>query len=133
MVRIGVGSVTDDHEIWVGGKRVKTLWLPGVNNPYLSRHIIPAARAVMGFWSFDGVPVARKADLSGLSAGEFIALNRMLWQSEIAAVHFCRTYGLPASASVKLEGRFFCPRCTRWIISLPCIRCWKGTDDDPDV
>ena len=133
MVRVSVGQIETPDEIWVRGKLVPSFWLPGVSNPYLARHLIIPARGVMGFWSIDGVPIKQKAELTGLSAGEFIRLNRMLWESPTAAIHFCRTYGLPASASVKLEGRFFCPSCKRWIVSLPCIRCWRGKDDDPDV
>lgn len=119
--------------IYVNGKKVKSLWIPGNSRPYLSRHLIEPARACMGFWRQDNIPLEEKAIMSGLLPGEFIAMNRMLLRSEIGAVEFCRIYGVPPSASVKLKKPLRCNSCRALIISLPCIQCCDGPDDDPHV
>jgi hypothetical protein len=118
---------------WVDGKQQISLWIPGNASPYLSRHLIDPVRACIGFWAHDLIPIEDKAEMSGLLPGEFIAMNRMLLESDIGAVRFCKQYGLPPSASVRLRKAFRCKKCRGSIISLPCIQCWKGPDDDPHV
>lgn len=120
-------------EFYVKGKLRRSPWIPGQSNPYLARHLVDPIRAVMGFWGYGGVPISFAAETCGLLPGEFIALNRMLLESDIGAVRFCRRFGLPASASVELKRPFRCKGCGSSLISLPCIQCWNGPDDDPHV
>jgi len=120
-------------QYFLSGKPVKSIWISNVQNPYLARHLIIPARRVIGFWSYHSLAIRDKARVCGLSPGEFIGLNRMLWTCDNVAVSFCRRNGLPASASVSLMSRFNCPECHKPIVSLPCILCWCGEDDDPDV
>lgn len=120
-------------EFYVGGKKLHSFWEPGESSPYLARHLIEPVRATMGFWGHSGIPVILAAECCGLLPGEFIALNRMLFQSDVSAVRFCRQFGLPASASVELKRPLRCRTCGSSLISLPCIMCWNGPDDDPHV
>lgn len=121
------------EKFWVNGKEQSSIWIPGNTGPYLARHLIEPIRACMGFWSHDGLPIEDKADMCGLLPGEFIALNRMLLGLDVGAIRFCKQYGLPPSASVRLKKSFRCKKCRGSIISLPCIQCWGGPDDDPHV
>lgn len=126
-------SLQGGDEYWVGGKRHVSFWQPAIPKPYLCRHLEEPVRAVIGFWRTDTVSVADMAAMSGLLPGEFIAMNRLLVSSDNMAVHFAKRFGLPASASVTLLRAFRCKGCGGTIIRLPCIRCWKGPDDDPHL
>lgn len=118
---------------WVQNQPVDSIWQPGVEDPYLSRHLADPVRVLMGFWHHEYLPIADRAAAAGLFPGEYIALNRMLYTSDEGAVVYCRTWGLPASASVELKKPFRCKGCCGLIDHLPCIQCWSGPDDDPYV
>lgn len=118
---------------WVQNEPVDSIWQPGEERPYLARHLLDPIRVVMGFWAHQGVSVAEMAAAAGLFPGEYIALNRMLLASEQGVILFCKQWGLPASASVKLKTSFRCKCCLGKLSHLPCIRCWNSSDDDPCV
>ena len=119
--------------IWVKNAQIRSPWQAAILRPYLCRHLIDPIRAVMGFWEHPAIPIKDKAAMCGLYAGEFIALNRMLYGSNLGAVRFCLRFELPASASVELKKPFRCAGCGGMIKSLPCVQCWDGPDDDPHV
>jgi len=119
--------------LWVQNEPVYDIWSPWETSPYLARHLIDPIRAVMGFWAQPHVAIADRAEMSGLLAGEYIAVNRMLYTLDVVAVKFCIKHQLPASASVPLKFPFRCKGCGSRLSSLPCIQCWSGPDDDPHV
>lgn len=104
-----------------------------IKDPFLSRHLFPHVRRVMAMWLLTGESIERRSRLCGISAGEFIHLNRILIHCEEPAVAFCRDNGLPVSASVRLEKPVKCPKCGSRLESLPCVMCFSGPDDDIDL
>lgn len=118
---------------WVNNTAVTSIWEPLDTAPYLVRHLQEPIRIVMGFWCHSYVPISDRAEMAGLLPGEYIAINRMLYESEVGAVLFCRRFELPGSASVDLKRPFRCKGCGGLIRRLPCIQCWNGPDDDPHV
>jgi len=118
---------------WVQNEPMVMIWHPGEEDPYLARHLADPIRVVMGFWDHLGIPIVDRAEAAGLFPGEYIALNRMLYESKEGIISYCRKFGMPASASVKLKKPFQCKGCRGLISHLPCIQCWDGPDDDPYV
>jgi len=122
-----------DEPYWVCNEKVFSIWMPGEESPYLSRHLAEPVRRVLGFIAHPNLSIRGKADCCGLIPGEFIALNRMLYASDIATVRRCLQFGLPPSASVELCEPVRCFKCGSRIERLPCVGCWDGSDDDPYV
>ena len=118
---------------WVKNEPADMVWKPGVEDPYLARHLAEPVRVLIGFWRHPYIQIADRSDAAGLFPGEYIALNRMLYTSDEGIIKFCRLWGLPASASVKLKTPFLCEKCFRHVNHLPCIQCYDGQDDDPYV
>ncbi len=123
-------------KFYVQGEILYSPWIKGAGYKFLVRHLIEPVRVVLGLWdqSQQRIALSKKAAMAGLNPGEFIALNRILYESDIAAVKFCKAYGLPASASVYLSGyTMYCKTCNATLGSLPCVHCWSGIEDDPSV
>lgn len=137
------------------GKRKHKIWTPGVMRPEFARHMMPQIRRLIALWNIPGLGVKRYAALCGLQPGEFLYLNRALRTeyafTQIHAVRFCLEHGLPASAWVELafpaaarydrsdrpteiskRHAITCPTCNTTIHALPCVRCRRGPDDDPE-
>lgn len=117
------------------GCTVDTVWIPGEMRPFLARQLRRELRIVMGLWSQPGIPVLKKAELSGCAdAGEFLSLNRKLRHdrsfTSIGAINHCLLHGLPRSAAVNVYGSVVCADCGARTEILPCMRCWDGPDDD---
>lgn len=121
---------------YVDGKLLYSPWIKGWGYKFLARHLIDPVRVVLGLWGQNPhrISIKNKAAMAGINPGEYIALNRILYESDIAAVRFCKAYGLPASASVDLSGQTItCEGCQSTLGSLPCIYCWCGVEDDPTI
>ena len=116
---------------WVQNEPVYTFWRQGEEDPHLVRHLAEPVRILVGFWRHQEVPIIERSEAAGLFPGEYIALNRMLYTSQEGIIKVLRKFGLPASASVKLNKSFRCAKCFRYIDHLPCVQCWEGHDDDP--
>lgn len=120
------------------GEVVKTLWIGGELRPSLARQLRPEIRMVMGFWRQPEVPTRVKAFLCGFKdSGEFLELNRKLLTepefTRVDAIRHCILHGLPLSAAVKIKEPTLCRNCYSKTVLLPCVRCWRGMDDDPTV
>ena len=128
----GTDTMTDPL-FWVKNQPVDSIWNPGVEDPYLARHLAEPVRVLIGFWRHPYIQIADRSDAAGVFPGEYIALNRMLYGSDEGIIVYCRKFGLPPSASVELKKPFQCQVCRGVIDHLPCIQCWNGPDDDPYV
>lgn len=117
------------------GHEVTHVWMKSEARPQLVRQLNPELRIVMGLWSHAGLLTKQKVILSNCSdSGEFLELNRKLLNdyefTSLDAVRHCMAHGLPASAAVALHGEIVCTQCGNRTWTLPCLRCWRGLDDD---
>ena len=118
-----------------GGIEIRQIWMKSEARPHLVRQLNPELRVVMGLWSHTGLLTKQKVALSGcLDSGEFLELNRKLLNdyefTSLDAVRHCMAHGLPTSAAVALHGEIVCTKCGNRTWTLPCLRCWRGLDDD---